>query len=295
MRLVLTGATGFLGRRLAGELAQGGHETHLLSRNPRGQAGSSRWDPMAGPPDPALFADCGAVVHLAGEPVAQRWTSAAKERILASRVRGTLNLVEGLRRCETRPEVLVCASAVGYFGSRGDEVLTERSEPGTGFLAEVCRQWEAAADTALELGIRVVKVRFGVVLGGEGGALAKMLPAFRLGLGGPLADGRQWMSWIHAADAARLLVWSAEERSARGAVNAVSPHPIQNKDFTLALGRVLRRPAVIPMPGFALGLLFGEMSEVLTGSQRVLPEAAASGGFQFRHVEVEEALRALLY
>ncbi len=294
MRITVTGASGFLGRRLAVELAGAGHEVQTLSRNPRGWGGGSRWDPMGGPPPGESLDGADVVIHLAGEPIAQRWTSSAKQRIRTSRVRGTQNLVEGLKLAARRPEALICASAVGYYGSRGDEVLTEASAAGQGFLAEVCQAWEEAADSARELGLRVAKVRFGVVLGGEGGALGKMLPAFRLGLGGPLADGRQWMSWIHGGDAARLLAWLAEHREVDGAVNAASPQPVQNAEFTRALGQALKRPAVTPVPAFALRLLFGEMAEVLTGSQRVLPERARSGGFRFQYEDVVEALRALL-
>lgn len=295
MRITLTGATGFLGRQLTEALRGEGHELRILSRRIPGEPGFYAWDPPAGPPPPESLEGAGAVIHLAGEPVAQRWTKAARERIRRSRVDGTRNLVETLSRLAVRPEVLVSASAMGYYGSRGDEVLTEDSPAGRGFLPEVCREWEAAADAAAELGIRVVKLRLGVVLGKGGGALAKMLPAFRAGAGGPLADGKQWMSWIHVEDAVRLMAWSAGQSSVRGALNAVSPNPIQNKDFTKALGGVLRRPAVFPVPQAALQLLFGEMAEILTGSQRAEPRVALAAGFRFRHEDVVESLRSLLY
>lgn len=292
MLIVLTGATGFLGRQLTAALQEAGHDARVLSR--RSGGGNVAWDPLAGPPAAECLANAEAVIHLAGEPVAQRWTAAARVRIEQSRVQGTRNLVEGLRRMERRPEVLISASATGYYGSRGDEVLTEDSAPGAGFLPEVCRRWEAAEEEAAELGIRVVRLRLGVVLGRGGGALAKMLPAFRAGVGGPLAGGRQWMSWIHAEDAVGLMKWAVTERAARGAFNAVSPHPIQNTDFTKALGRAVRRPAVFPVPALALRVLYGEMAEILTGSQRVEPRAAIGAGFRFRYEDVEEALRSLV-
>ena len=267
----------------------------ILSRRPGDDSVVYAWDPMAGPPPDGSLEGAGAVIHLAGEPVAQRWTKAARERIRKSRVEGTRNLITALSRMEAKPEVLVSASATGFYGSRGDEVLTEDSPAGTGFLPEVCQEWEEAAEAAGVLGIRVVKLRMGVVLGRGGGALAKMLPAFRAGVGGPLAGGRQWMSWIHVEDAVRLMAWVAGQGQVRGALNAVSPNPIRNKDFTKALAAVLRRPAILPVPHAALELLYGEMSEVLTGSQRVEPRAALAAGFRFRHEDVVESLRSLLY
>lgn len=294
MRFTVSGATGFLGNRLTSFLRSEGHECAILSRGPAGRPGYHTWDPLSGlPPEESLLGS-DAVIHLAGEPVAQRWTSSAKQRIRDSRVDGTRRMVESLARLKKRPEALICASAIGYYGERGDEILTESSAPGHGFLPEVCVEWEAAADRALELGMRVVKVRIGVVLGGEGGALAKMLPAFRAGLGGPLAGGRQWMSWVDAGDAVRMVAWAATRPEVRGPLNAVSPNPVINKDFTRSLGDTLRRPAVFPVPRLALQILFGEMAEVVVGSQRVLPQAALAGGFDFRCREVVESLRALL-
>jgi uncharacterized protein (TIGR01777 family) len=295
MLITLTGATGFLGQQLTEALRAEGHGLRFLSRKPGGAQGVYEWNPLAEPPPAESLDGAGAVIHLAGEPVAQRWTTAARERIRGSRTVGTRNLVEALSRMKTKPEVLVSASATGFYGSRGDEILTEASPAGTGFLAEVCQEWEEAVEGASKLGIRVVRLRLGVVLGREGGALAKMLPAFRAGLGGPLAGGKQWMSWIHVEDAVRLMAWSVAQGSVRGAVNAVSPNPAQNKNFTRALGGVLRRPAVFPVPRLALQLLYGEMSEVLTGSQRVEPRAALAEGFGFQHEDVVESLRSLLY
>jgi len=193
-----------------------------------------------------------------------------------------------------RPEVLVCASAVGYYGSRGDEELTESSPPGSGFLPEVCVEWEQAAGLAVPLGIRLVKLRIGVVLGRGGGALAKMLPPFKAGVAGPLAGGLQWMSWIHIADLARVIAWATQHDGIQGAVNAASPQPIRNKDFTQTLAHLVQRPAVIPVPEFALRLLYGEMAGLLIDSQRVTPTAARQAGFQFLYPHVEDALGSLL-
>lgn len=292
MNITLTGAGGFVGRRLIRRLEASGHSVRRLGRRP----GDFQWDALgeAAVPEEAL-AGARAVVHLAGEPVAQRWTPEAKERIRRSRADGTRRLVEAVSTLSPRPEVLVCASAVGYYGDREDEVLTEASAPGSGFLAETCVEWERTARLAEALGMRVVTLRTGVVLGPEGGALAKMLPAFRLGGGGPLAGGRQWMSWIHVEDMVRLIEWAVQDSAVGGALNATAPNPERNEEFTRALGRALRRPAFFPVPGFGLRLLFGEMAEVLTGSQRAVPEAAQRGGFRFLHAELASALSDLLH
>jgi uncharacterized protein (TIGR01777 family) len=278
MRIALTGATGFLGTRLVHFLREeGGHDLRLLSRN--------SYDGLEG-------AD--AVIHLAGEPVAQRWTAGAKHRIRNSRVEGARNLVAVLGALPAPPRTLICASAIGYYGSRGDELLTESSAPGTGFLPDVCVEWENAAGQAQSLGIRVVKPRIGVVLGKEGGALAKMLPPFRAGMGGPLAGGRQWMSWIHAEDMVRLIVFALRNTDLAGPVNAVSPNPATNADFTRALGAALHRPAFLPVPELALRLLYGEMAGILIESQRAAPKAAEAAGFRFLHPDLAESLRGLL-
>jgi uncharacterized protein (TIGR01777 family) len=240
-----------------------------------------------------MLRETDAVIHLAGEPVAQRWTTAAKRRIRDSRILGTRRLVEALAGLECRPRVLVAASAVGYYGSRGDEILDESARPGSGYLAEVCVGWEREAAAAEDLGIRVARIRIGVVLDRGGGALGRMLPAFRLGLGGPLGGGKQWLSWIHVADLAEMFR-HVLENSRAGAWNGVVPHPVTNADFTRVLGQVLRRPAVLPVPAAALRLLFGEMSEVLLASQRVVPRAAESTGFHFRYPELGPALSELL-
>lgn len=279
MRIAVTGAGGFIGGALVRCLSQDGHSTVVV---PRGR------------PDPALLEGAGAVVHLAGEPVAQRWTPAAKQRIRASRAEGTLHLVEAIASLASAPATLVSASAIGFYGSRGDEVLTETSSPGADFLASVCAEWESAAARAAGSGVRVVSLRIGMVLGPHGGALAKMLLPFRLGLGGRLGSGRQWMSWIHVDDLVALIRFALDERSLMGPVNATAPEPVTNAEFTRELGRALGRPAVLPVPAFALRLLFGEMSEVLLSSQRVAPAAAQAAGFAFRHPRLAPALRNLL-
>lgn len=294
MRITLTGATGFIGARLVHLLRTEGHELRLLSRRPDGRTGYFGWDPLAAPPPAASLVGADAVIHLAGAPVAQRWTRAARREIRRSRIEGTAHLVSALAALPARPKTLISASAIGYYGSRGDALLSEASAPGDGFLAEVCAEWEAAAGRARDLGLRVVTPRVGVVLGADGGALKKMLPAFRAGLGGPLAGGRQWMSWIHAEDLARLLAFVLYTPDLSGAVNAVSPQPVTNAEFTRALGAALHRPAFIPVPGLALRALFGEMAGMLLGSQRILPEAATAAGFRFHHPELAAALRSLL-
>jgi uncharacterized protein (TIGR01777 family) len=298
MRVTLTGGTGFIGRALARRLLEEGHAVHLLARRrPEGtepRAAFSVWDAAAGDPPLESLEHTQAVIHLAGEPVAQRWSEAAKARIRASRVEGTRRLVGALARLERPPGVLVSASAIGIYGSRGDEWLTESSPPGHGFLAEVVRQWEREAQAAEALGLRVVRLRIGVVLSREGGALARMLPAFRAGLGGRLGSGRQWMSWIHLEDLVKLILFAVRTPGLRGPVNAVAPHPATNAEFTRALAAALRRPAFWRVPGFLLRALFGEMASVLLDSQRVRPEAALAAGFRFRRPELAEALRDLL-
>jgi len=297
MRALVTGASGFVGRALCARLDR----PRVLSRSPArtkeslGAVEPFPWDAEGGPPPLEAVEGADAVFHLAGDPVAEgRWTAEKKRRIRDSRVLGTRHLVEALAAAKARPRVLVAFSAVGFYGDRGDEELTEASGPGAGFLADVCREWEAEAARARDLGVRVVHLRLGVVLGEGGGALKKMLLPFRLGLGGPLGDGRQWMPWIHRDDVVGLALFAAETGSLSGPVNAAGPAPATNRGFTKALGRVLRRPALFPVPRFVLRLGFGEMAAVLLGSQRVVPKAARDAGYRFRHGEVEGALRAIL-
>ena len=293
MRALVTGATGFIGRRLVRELDR----PIILSRRPEearkilGAAEVHAWNPEEGPPPVEAFEGVEAIFHLAGDSVASgRWTAAKKARIRRSRVQGTANLVEGLRNLKSRPRVLVSASAVGYYGSRGDEVLEEASAPGTDFLAGVSVAWEAEAGRARELGLRVVTVRNGMVLGAGGGALARMLLPFKLGLGGRLGDGRHWMPWVHLDDVVGLMLDAAKSEIS-GAMNAVAPEPVINQEFTRTLARVLHRPAIFPVPRFALALLFGELSTLLVASQRVVPRVAERTGYKFRFTSLEEALR----
>lgn len=299
MKALITGATGFVGRRLIERLPQPTVLTRDVLRARR-QLGSKiadavAWDPGRPPPVPALEG-VDAVFHLAGEPVAEgRWTAAKKARIRESRVQGTQRLVEAIRQCARPPKVLVSASAVGYYGSRGDAWLDEASPPGHDFLAEVCQEWEREARSAEACGVRVVSIRIGIVLGREGGALARMLLPFRLGLGSPLGSGRQFMPWIHLDDLVRLCCFAVEQPLLRGPVNGVSPNPVTNREFTQTLARVLRRPAFLPpVPAWVLRLALGEFAEVLLASQRVRPAAALNAGFTFQYPELEAALRDLL-
>jgi len=298
MNIAITGGTGFIGRRLVRRLIAAGHSIHLLVREARTGFGPqvqiSVWDALDIEPAPESLAEADAVIHLAGEPISQRWTPAAKRRILDSRVEGTRRLVEALADLKRRPSTLVCASAVGIYGSRGDEILTDAAAPGQGFLAEVCQAWEKTAGVAADLGLRVVRLRAGMVLGKEGGALAQMLPPFRWGLGGKLAQGNQWVSWIHVDDLADLLRFALENPKLSGPVNGTSPNPVTNTEFTKALADVLRRPAVLTIPASALGVLYGEMAEVVLASQRATPAAALAAGFEFRYPEVRAALQNLL-
>jgi uncharacterized protein (TIGR01777 family) len=297
MTLAITGASGFIGRRLMKALAGGDHKLRVLSRH----AGTNLppgvqlyvWDAMKGPPPEESLDGVDAVIHLAGEPIAQRWNDEVKQKIRESRTTGTRNLVRALSTARQRPAVLVCGSAIGYYGSRGEEVLTESSAPGSGFMADVCVAWEKEADLAESLGIRLVKLRTGIVLGANGGALAKMIPPFKAGMGGKLGHGDQWMSWIHLDDLVGI-VQRAIENPLRGPVNGTSPNPVTNADFTKALGHSLSRPAVVPMPAFSLKLLFGEMSDILLASQRVLPKAAEAAGYTFKYPGLEQALANIL-
>ncbi len=309
MRVLVTGATGLIGSTLIGELLRRGDEVTVLSRDPArarerlgrhasavgsGPLQAAPWDPLAGPPPADALAGRDAVVHLAGENIAQRWTARARAAIRDSRVLGTRNLVSGLEAAEPRPRVLVSGSAVGYYGSRGEEPLDEDAPPGDDFLARVCADWEREAQAASALGLRVVQSRTGVVLDGEGGALAKMLPPFRAGVGGPVAGGRQYMPWIHPEDITGIVCSALDDERWSGPVNACSPDPVTNAEFSQVLGHVLHRPAVMPVPAFALRLLYGDMSEIITGGARVVPARALVLGYEFRYPELEPALRAAL-
>lgn len=294
MKITLTGATGFIGGHLVKALIARGHELAILTRHPRAGANPRyfAWDAASVPPPEAMDAD--AIIHLAGEPVAQRWTGEVKRRIRASRIEGTRAVVDGIAAARRKPKVLMSASAIGIYGSRGDEVLTEQSPAGSGFLEDVTIEWERESARANGAGVRVVNPRIGIVLGRGGGALARMLPPFKAGAGGRLGSGHQWMSWIHIDDVTGLILFALENEGLRGALNLTAPNPVTNADFTAALAAALRRPALFPAPVFALKLLFGEMAEVLLSSQRVIPQVALDAGYRFAYPELGPALRDLV-
>jgi uncharacterized protein (TIGR01777 family) len=324
LRVTVTGATGLIGTKLVAELRARGDEVTVLSRNPQhartklaqldsprpraGAAGRTEttgdpgalqalpWDPLGEAAPVAALEGRDAVVHLAGESVAQRWSERAKRAIRESRALGTHHLVEGLRALDedARPAVLVSASAIGYYGPHGDEPLDEEAPPGNDYLAQVCVEWEARAEATRELGMRVVQVRTGVVLDSGGGALAKMLPPFRLGVGGPVAGGRQYVSWIHPDDHLGIIQAALTDERWSGPVNSTAPEPATNSELSRALGRALHRPALLPVPGIALRALYGDMAQIVTTGARVLPAKPLMLGYRFRYPNLDEALAAAL-
>jgi uncharacterized protein (TIGR01777 family) len=300
MRVALTGATGLIGTRIVRALQARGDEVTVLSRDALrarealGDVDAHSWTPLDGPAPAAALSGRDGVVHLAGEPVAQRWSDAARRRIHDTREVGTRNLVEGLAAADPRPRVLVSASGVDYYGPRGDEPLTEDASPGDDFLARVCIAWEREAQAASELGLRVVNVRTAVVLDAGGGALGKMLPFFRLGIGGPVAGGRQYLPWIHADDIVGIYLAALDDESWSGPVNAGTPDPPTNREFSRALGRALHRPAFAPIPALAVRLLYGDMAEIVTEGKRIMPTRLTEHGYAFRHTDLEPALRDAL-
>jgi uncharacterized protein (TIGR01777 family) len=296
MKVAITGGTGLIGRALQDALRERGHDPVVVTRHPERHEGAISWDPARGEIDSTALADVDAVVNLAGESIgSSRWTDDQKQRIVESRTRGTALLCEALVGLDRRPSVLITGSAIGYYGDRGDETLHEGSASGDDFLADVCRRWEASAQMAVDAGIRTCIVRTGIVLSTEDGALARQLLPFKLGLGGRIGSGRQWQSWItiddHVAALCHLLAHDVE-----GPVNLVAPRPVRNADFADALGRVLHRPTVLPIPTFAPALLYGRelVDALLLSSQRVEPDVLVGSGFEFRHPELEPALRAVL-
>ena len=308
MNITITGATGFIGQPLCKQFLYLGHSVTALSRDAKRasqtlgpEVRSLAWGTGAGDAWKQAVAEADVVVHLAGESVgAQRWTPEFKEKIRASRIETTRALVDALGESATKPGALISASAVGFYGDRKDEKITEQSPPGTGFFPEGCQAWEAEAQKAEDFGIRVARMRVGIVLG-AGGALDKILnplpipiSPWKLGLGGPMGSGRQWMPWIHLDDTVGLFSWAATHPQVRGPINVTAPTPVTNADFARALGRVLRRPAYFPVPAFALRALVGEFANVLLTGQRVLPEAAQRLGYTFRYPHLETALRALI-
>jgi uncharacterized protein (TIGR01777 family) len=296
MRVAITGSRGLVGSALIPFLTTGEHQVVRLVRGRVERSGDVPWDPVRGLADPSACEGLDAVVHLAGESIAAgRWTPARKAEIRRSRAEGTRHLCQDLLRLARPPRVLLSASAVGFYGDRGDELLCEESGAGSGFLAEVCREWEAAAEAAAEAGIRVVQLRFGMILSPAGGALRKMLLPFRLGLGGRIGTGTQWMTWIALDDAIGIADHALRTDALRGPVNVVAPAPATNAEFTRVLARVLRRPALLPLPAFAARIAFGEMADkLLLASARALPTRLQETGYRFRLPDLEGALRYLL-
>jgi uncharacterized protein (TIGR01777 family) len=296
--VLVSGASGLIGSALVQSLEASGTGIARLMRADSEptycRAEIIRWDP-AQPLSPDKLSGFDAVVHLAGESIVGRWSAEKKAKIRDSRVLGTRNLVQALAQAKQKPRVFICSSAIGYYGDRGDELLSETSSPGTGFLPDVCREWEAAAQAAADAGIRTVQLRTGVVLSAKGGALAKMLLPFKLGLGGRVGSGRQWMSWIDIEDMVGAIQHILKTDSLQGPVNMVGPKPVTNAEFTKALASVLRRPTIFPMPAFAVKLAFGEMGEtVLLGSQRVEPAKLSESRYKFRFRELRASLEGLL-
>jgi uncharacterized protein (TIGR01777 family) len=294
MIIAITGSSGLVGSALVHALEADGHLIRpVVRRAPRAGANEIRWDPDRGMIDAAEFASVDAVVHLAGENIAaHRWTESFKQKILTSRIRGTKLLCDTLAGLASKPTVLISASAIGYYGNRGDELLDESATSGGGFLAEVCQQWEAATVPARDADIRVVNLRIGFVLSKNGGGLAKMLTPFRLGLGGVIGSGNQYMSWIALDDLVRVIQFTLSAAAIAGPVNAVAPTPVTNREFTKTLGRVLRRPTIFPMPAFATKLAFGEMADdMLLGGARVEPRALTNARFEFHYPQLDSALR----
>jgi len=296
MRVLMTGATGLIGSALSDFLKTEGHEvTGLTRREPKPGEALIQWNPATRSIDRSRLEGYDAAVYLAGESIARRWTEDARRRIRESRVEGTRFFCETLAALEQPPRVFLGASATGYYGNRGDEVLTESSPPGQGFLAEICRDWEAAADPARQRGIRVVNARLGMVLTRRGGALGLMLIPYKLGLGGVIGSGKQYMSWIALDDAVAALYHILKTEGLEGPVNVTTPYPVTNRDFTITLGRVLRRPTLFPLPAFAARAVFGPMAEeMLLSGARVIPQTLLDSGFIFQTPHLEEALRRVL-
>jgi uncharacterized protein (TIGR01777 family) len=298
MKVLVSGASGLIGSRLVADLTAGGHLVLLLARPGSTPPGPCvRWDPSSGGIDVAAMEGLDAVVHLAGESIAEgRWTDAKKALIRDSRVKGTRRLSQALAELAHPPGVLACASAIGFYGDRGDDRLTETSPPGHGFLADVCREWEAASDMAKDRGVRVAQLRFGMVLTSAGGALARMLTPFRLGAGGRVGSGRQYVSWIALDDAAGAFGRVLADETLDGPINVVAPNPVTNAEFAKTLGRVLGRPTLMPVPAWVARRMFGQMAdELLLSSARVEPKRLLDAGFAFRYPELEGALRHLLH
>ena len=299
--VLVTGGTGFIGSRVCDALHQKGDSVYVLSRDParaESKLDSAKavygWNPETEKLPAAATSETNAVIHLAGETIAGRWNPEKKRKIRESRILSTRNLVASLNDADTKPDTLVCASAIGYYGGSRNESLTEASPTGTDFLAEVCAEWEAEAQKASQLGIRVVLVRIGLVLGLGGGLLQQVLPPFKIGIGGILGNGKQWMSWIHIDDVIGILLHALESDQIHGALNATAPTPVRNIEFTKTLGAVLRRPTLFPVPIFGLKLMMGEFADFIVLSQNVIPERTEASGYEFYYRTLESALNALL-
>ena len=294
MKVLITGGSGLIGSALRPVLEKQGHEVASLTRREARRTGEFRWDPEQAHVDPAALEGTEAVVHLAGETVAGRWTAAKKQRILGSRVTGTRVISEAIAALDPPPGVLVCASGIGVYGDRGDDPVTEESEPGQGFLVDVVRAWEGAADPARAAGIRVVHTRFGIVQSPRGGALKTQLPLFKLGLGGPIGGGRQYVSWVTIDDAVGAITFALSREGVSGPVNVAAPGAVRQRDYARTLGRVLRRPAFLPAPAFAVRLVLGEFAGEVLNGQRAVPQRLTGSGYAFRFPELESALRHVL-
>jgi uncharacterized protein (TIGR01777 family) len=298
MKVTVSGATGRIGRHLVAALKARGDDVVALSRDPD-KAGEQLgvqaygWDLKNEAVPKEALAGRDAVVHLAGEDVGQRWSKEVKAEILDSREKGTRNMVHSIFETKPRPKAFICASAAGYYGARGSEPVDETEPPGSDWLAEVTARWERQAETA-KVGIRMVLVRTGIVLDADGGALAKMLPPFKAGIGGPIGSGKQYMPWIHRDDLVGIYLAAIDHPTFNGAINASAPEPVTNKQFAKALGRAINRPAVAPVPGFTIKLMYGEMSQIVLDGVRMVPGRAAELGYEFRHPDLDEALRSTL-
>lgn len=300
-KVLVTGATGFIGRRVCDTLQEKEYEVLAVSRNTERAKEKLQsveqiheWKPETEQLSSDALSEVQAVIHLAGEPIAGRWNAKKKQRIRDSRILSTRNLVSSFASSESKPDVLICASAIGLYGATGDDSFTEESPTGTDFLAEVCQEWEAEGQKASEYGIRVVHVRIGLVLGMGGGLLEQVLPPFKIGAGGRLGNGKQWMSWIHIDDIVGIIMHAIENDTIQGALNATAPNPVRNIEFTKTLGSVLRKPAIFPVPAFGLHLLMGEFAEFIMLSQNVLPEKTVASGYAFQYSTLETALEDLL-
>jgi len=301
VKVLVTGASGLIGSALCDSLLVRGDSVVGLTRDPERARGTNpsvvwhAWEPTLERPPAEAFDAVDGVVNLVGEKINQRWTDEAKKRILESRRTGTRNLIGAIAGLQSKPRVLISQSAIGFYGDRGDAIVDESAQPGEGFDADVVREWESAAGEAEDLGLRLAIVRTGHVLDPGGGFLAKLLQPFKLGVGGPLAGGRQYVSWIHIDDEIGILLWALDNETVSGVINSTAPKPVTNREFSKALGHALGRPAAMPVPGLALDLMYGsEFGTVLRGGQRVVPRRATDLGYEFRFTEIDEALGDLL-